>query len=128
MTSFSCKVPSNTLASEAGKRDHDVGIVGNEVAVEVSETQERFNVLDFLWIRPILDSLDFSGRHLQTICGEDKTEVLDRVDREKTFIGVDVKSILLEASEYFLNVFFVFFGIIGINEYVVKIDDDTDIK
>ena len=57
--------------SEAGKGNHDVGIVGNEAAVEISETQKGLNVLDFLWFRPILDSLDFSGRHLQTICGED---------------------------------------------------------
>src|SRR6202522_263747 len=122
------QIPSNTLASEVGKRNHDVGIVGNEAAVEVSETQERLNVLDFLWFRPILDSLDFSGRHPQTICGEDKAEVLDRDDREKTFIRADIKSVLLEASEYFSNVFFVFFGIIRINEYVVKIGDDADIK
>src|SRR5271168_594339 len=128
LTGFSCKIPSNTLASEAGKGNHDVGIVGNEAAVEVSETQKGLNVLDFLWFRPILDSLDFSGRHLQTICGDDKAEVLDRVDREKTFIRADIKSVLSEALEYFSNVFFVFFGIIGINEYVVKIDDDADIK
>ena len=114
--------------SEVGKRNHDVGIVGDEAAVEVSETQEGLNVLDFLWFRPILDCLDFSGRHLQTICGEDKTEVLDRVDREKTFIRADIKSVLSEASEYFSNVFFVFFGIVRVNEYVVKIDDDADIK
>ena len=128
MASFSCEIPSNTLASEAGKRDHDVGIVGDEAAVEVSETQEGLNVLDFLWFRPILDSLDFSGRHLQTICGEDKAEVLDRVDREKTFIRADIKSVLSEASEYFSNVFFVFFGIVRVNEDVVKIDDNADIK
>src|SRR5271168_3228098 len=124
----SCEIPSNTLASEVGKGNHDVGIVGNEAAVEVSETQKRLNVLDFLWFRPILDSLDFSGRHLQTICGEDKAKVLDRVDREKTFIRADIKSVLSEASEYFSNMFFVFFGIVRVNEYVVKIDDDADIK
>src|ERR1700678_1757446 len=126
--SFSCKIPNNTLASEAGKRDHDVGIVGDEGAVEVSETQEGLNVLDFLWFRPILERLDFSGRHLQTICGEDKAEVLDRGDGEKAFIRADIKSVLSEVSEYFSNVFFVFFGVIGIKEYVVKIDYDADVK
>src|SRR6202522_4116486 len=91
---FSGEIPNNTFASETGKWNHDVGIVENEAAVEISETQKRLNVFDFLWFRPILDSLDFSGRHLQTILGEDETKVLDRVDREKTFIRADIKSVL----------------------------------
>jgi hypothetical protein len=74
-------------SSETGKWNHDVGIVGNEAAVEISETQKRLNVLDFLWFRPILDSLYFGGRHLQTICGEDKTKVLNGVNREKKLSG-----------------------------------------
>jgi hypothetical protein len=58
-----------------------------------SETQKRLNVLNFLRFRPILDSLDFGGRHLQTIFGEDKTKVIDGVNGKEAFIGANIKSV-----------------------------------
>ena len=34
------KVPWNTLAGQPGKRNHDGGIIGNEVAVKISEAKK----------------------------------------------------------------------------------------
>ena len=86
------------------------------------------NVLDFLGFRPILDSLDFGGRHLQTIGGEDKAEIFDGISGEVAFVGTEIKTMLSETSEYFSDMILVFFGIVGIDKNVVEIEDDTDIK
>ena len=62
--SFVREVPFDTFTSKTGERDDDVGIVGNELSIEISKTQERLYVLNLPRFRPISNCLHFSGIHL----------------------------------------------------------------
>ena len=61
------KVARNALMSGTSKQNSDVGVVRNESLVEVGKTKERLYILDFSRFRPILDGLNFGGRHGETI-------------------------------------------------------------
>ena len=67
MVGFWRKVPRNALMIGTSKWNSDVGVVGYESLVEVSKTKKRLHILDFLRFRPILDGLNFGGRHGKTI-------------------------------------------------------------
>ena len=66
------KVPRNTLVGQLGKRNHNVGIIGNEAAVKISKAKKRLNVCNLAGLRPILNSLNLGGIHLQSIFREDE--------------------------------------------------------
>ena len=52
------KVPQNTLAGQPGKQNHDVGIIGNEVAVKISKAKKLLNIFNPAGLKPILNSLN----------------------------------------------------------------------
>ena len=70
------------------------------------------NVLDFPGFRPVLNGLNFSGGHVETIFGKNVAKVFNCISGETTFVGVGVKSVLLESSEYFVDMFTMFLGVI----------------
>jgi hypothetical protein len=55
------KVPRGILASKPSERNHDIRVVEDETAIEVSESEEGLDILDFPRFRPIKDSLDLFG-------------------------------------------------------------------
>jgi len=57
------EMPRGTLVGKTHKWNCDFRISMNEVMVEVGKTEERLNILDFLWYWPILDDLDFVQGH-----------------------------------------------------------------
>ena len=65
------EVPVGTFAGEPGEWNSDLGIVLNEMVVEISKSKEGLNVFDFMRFWPILNSLDFVSSHGQTIRRED---------------------------------------------------------
>ena len=71
------------------------------------------NILDFPGFRPVLNSLNFSGRHGKTIFGKNVAEVFNCISGEMTFVGAGVKSVLLELLEYFADMFMMFLEVIG---------------
>ena len=71
------------------------------------------NVLDFSGFRPVLNGLNFSGGHGDTIFGKNVAEVFNCISGETTFVRAGVKSVLLESLEYFLDVFTMFLGVVG---------------
>ena len=91
---------------------HDVGVVGNESSVEVCKTQEGLKVLDFSGFRPILNGLNFSGEHGETIFGKNVAEVFNCISGEMTFVGAGIKFVLSESLEYFMDMSMMFLGVI----------------
>ena len=75
---------------QPGKQNHDVGIIRNEVAVKISEAKKRLNVFNLAGLRPILNSLNLGGIHLQSVFREDEAEVFDSVFGKTTFIRMGV--------------------------------------
>jgi hypothetical protein len=100
----------------------------NELVIEVGKAKEGLNVLHFAWFRPILDCLDFGGVHTQTHQRQDITEVLNRVSVESAFVNSGIEVVLLESSKYFTYMFLVKLGVVGIDEDIVKIDNNTNIE
>ena len=95
--------------------------------VEVGETEEGLNVLDFVWFRPILDNLDFVGGHSQAVGREHIPKVFTGSDVKFTFICMGEKAVSVESAEYFPDVSFVLRKVIGIDQYVVQIDNDINV-
>ena len=62
----------------------------NKLVVEVGETQERLNILDFLRFGPILDDFDLIIVHSESRWGQDIAKILDRVLMKGAFIGAGI--------------------------------------
>ena len=58
---------------KAGEQNGDVGVVWDEMPVEISETQERLYIFNLLRFRPILNDLYFISCHGESTQGEDIT-------------------------------------------------------
>ena len=83
--------------------------------IEVGETEEGLNVLDFAWFWPILDSLDFVGGHSQAVGREHIPEVFTGSDVKFAFICMGEKAVSAESVEYFPDMSFMLGKVIGID-------------
>ena len=97
------------------------------MTIEVGETEEGLNVLDFAWFQPILDDLDFVWGHCQAVRREHISEVFTGSDVEFAFICRGEKAVSVESAEYFPDVLFVLGKVVGIDQYVVQIDNDINV-
>ena len=52
-------MPRGTLAGKTHEQNSDFRVSKDDMTVEVGESEEGLNILDFLGFRPILDDLDF---------------------------------------------------------------------
>jgi len=55
--------PRSIFPGELGKRNHNVGVIENEPAVEIGKSQEGLDVLYLTRFRPIRDGLYFVQRY-----------------------------------------------------------------
>jgi hypothetical protein len=122
------KVPRNAFPSEACKRNNDSGIVMNETTIEVGETKEGLDVLDGARFGPVANDFNLVVIHLETARRKDVTEILHGVLVKITFVGTSVKFVKAESAEDFANMFPMVFGVGGIDEDVVKVNDNADIE
>src|SRR6267142_1043161 len=122
------KVPGGTLVGKTHKRNCDFGVSENETTVEVGETEEGLNILDFLRFGPILDNLDLVRGHGEAFGRQHVSEVFAGSDVELAFVCMGKKSVSVELSEYFPNMSFVLGNVVGIDENVVQVDDDYDVN
>ena len=95
--------------------------------IEVGKTEEGLNVLDFMWFRPILHNLDFIGDHSQAVWREHVSKVFAGSDVEFAFICTGEKAVSAESVEYFLDVSIMLRKVIGIDQYVIQIDNDINV-
>ena len=77
------------------------------------------HILHFSRLRPILNYLNFRLVHGESLGRQDVSKVLHLLRVKLTFVGVCKKPILAKASEHFLDVFAMIYGIVRINEYIV---------
>jgi hypothetical protein len=122
------KFPSGMLAGKPHEWYDNVRIAVNELPIEVTKTQEWLNILNFMRFRPVQNDLNLVLSHAEAIGGNNKPKVLNAVLVELTFLGRGVKSILVQSTENFLDVSLVLGHIFGIDEYIIKIDNNTNIK
>jgi hypothetical protein len=71
------KVPSNPLAGKTGEQNYDVQVIENKLTVEICESEEKLNILNFLRFWPINNGLDLLRWHGQAIWRYEVTKVLN---------------------------------------------------
>ena len=76
----------------------------DESTVEVRESEEGLNVLNFPRFRPIGNGLNFLCRHGESVGRETETEVLGGGGMELTLLWLGEEIVLSEASEDFVDV------------------------
>ena len=121
------EVPGNTLAGETCEWNGDSGVTIDELTIEVGETKEGLNVLDFVWFQPILDNLDLIQGHSQAVGREHVSEVFAGSDVKLTFMCMGKESISTKSVGYFSDMLFVLRKVIGTDQYVIQIDNDVDV-
>lgn len=125
---FFVEVPFDGFSGEADKRKDYVGVMTDESPIKVGKPQERLDVLHFAGFRPVLDNLDFSRIHSQTVRRKKESKILNSILVKSTFVGSSVEPMFSESSENFLNMFAVIIGVVGVDEDVVQVDDHCDVK
>jgi hypothetical protein len=72
--------------------------------IKISKTEERLNVLDFLWFRPVLYDFDFGRIHLKSVGSNHMTEIINRFQVEITFLAICIQTVLMESFKDFGDV------------------------
>ena len=120
--------PRSVFAGKPRERNDDVGVVMDESTVEVRESEEGLDVLNFPHFRPVGDGLNFLHRHGESVRRETETEVLSGGGMELTFLWLGKEIVLSEALEDFVDVFLMGLEVLGVYQDVIQIDDNTDIE
>ena len=55
--------PGQVFLGEVDQRAGDVGVVRNELSVEVGEAEEGAYILDLDWSRPVCNAIEFNRVH-----------------------------------------------------------------
>ena len=100
----------------------------NETAVEIGKAEEGLNVLYSPRHWPFLDNFNLGRIHGKSAWRKDKAKILDSLHVQFTLSWIQEESMLTELAEYFMDMFGVFRGIIGVYEDIVKVDDDEFIQ
>ncbi|KIO00963.1 hypothetical protein M404DRAFT_151479 [Pisolithus tinctorius Marx 270] len=99
------KVPRSTLSREASEWNDDVGVVINELSIEICETKERLDVSHLLRLRPVADCLNLLSGHGETGGRKDITEELDGVGVKLALLWLGIKTMLSKVAEYLYYMF-----------------------
>ena len=84
-------IPREVFLGEVKERAGDVGIVGDELSVEIGESKERANVFHLGWCGPTCDTIKFDRVHGQLARFDDHAEVFYLVGSELAFLELQVK-------------------------------------
>ncbi|KIN97385.1 hypothetical protein M404DRAFT_160522, partial [Pisolithus tinctorius Marx 270] len=106
------KVPRSTLSCEVSEWNDNVGVVINELSVEICEAKERLDVSHLPWLRPVTDCLNLLSGHGETRGRKNITEVLNGVGVKLTLLWLGIKTMLLKVVEYLFYMFVVQFHVL----------------
>src|SRR6516164_7230460 len=95
------------LEESRERRDH-LGVTPNEAAVKVGKAEEDLEVVHRGRLRPIENSRDFLGIHLDAVGRDDVAEVLHLVLMERTLLWFGEEAVGTEALQHESNVALVF--------------------
>ena len=122
------KVLHYTFPSKSGEWDYDARVILYEASVEITESEERLYVFDIPRFWPFQDCLDFVRGHPEALGGKNISEVFHSIGMKLTFIHASIESVFPEVSENLTDMFLVLGGVVGIDENVVKVDDDGNVN
>jgi hypothetical protein len=77
---------------------------------------------------PVKNSFDFVLSHAESVRGENESEVFHGVFVELTFARSSIESISMESAKDFLDMSLVLGHVVGIDEDVVEVYNDTNIQ
>ena len=117
-------VPGEILFGEIEEGTSDIGVVGNEAAVEVGEAKERTDIFHLSWGWPTGNSIEFYWVHGQLARFDDHAEVFDFIGGEFTFFELQVKVELSHALQNAFGAFFVEGGVGGVDEEIIHVDHE----
>ena len=109
--------------SKPCERNDNVGVVMDELMVEVHKSEEGLDVLNFPQFRPIGDGLNFLRRYGESVGRKTETEVLGGGGMELTFLWLGEEIVLSEVSEDFADVFLMGLKVLGVYQDVIQIDE-----
>ena len=122
------EIPRSVFAGKPREWYDNVGVVVNEMTVEVRETKEGLDVLHLVGFRPIGDGFHLIGGHGQSIGGKAEPKVFGGGGMELTILRFGEEIVFLEMSEDFADMSLMGFNILRIYEDVIQIDDNADIE
>jgi len=117
-------VPLEVLFGEVNEGTGNVGIVGDESAVEVGEAKERAYVLDFCGGWPFGNSVEFDGVHSKLTRFDDHSKVFYFVSGEFALLEFEVQIQLGHSLEDTFGAFLMGSSVGGEDEEIVHIDDE----
>ena len=120
--------PRSVFGGKLHERNDDVGVVMDKVMVEVHESEEGLNALNFPWFQPIRNGLNFLCGHRESIRRKAETKVLSGGGMELTFLWIGKEIVLAEVSEDFVDMFLMGLEVLGVYEDVIQIDNNRDIE
>ena len=120
--------PRSVFVGKPCKGNNNVGVVVDELAIKVLESEEGLNVLNFLQFQPIGNGLNFLCRHGESVRRETETKVFGGGGMEFTLLWLGEEIVLSEVSEDFMDVFLMGLEVLAVYQDVIQIDDNTDIK
>jgi hypothetical protein len=122
------KVPRNAFTGEACKRNNDGGVMMNETTIEVCKTEEGLDVLDRARFGPVANDFNLVDIHLETFRRKNISEVFDGILVPLALCRICKELVQAETSENLADMFAMVGKVIGVNEDVVHVDDNTDIE
>jgi hypothetical protein len=117
-TGFAIKVPRGILIYQTSEGSGDFRVPIDELVVEIGKAKEGLYVFDFAWFWPIKDifiCLHFVFSHVESVRGENVSEVFHTVSVKFAFPGVGVQAMVPESAEDFFNVLFVLGHIVRVD-------------
>ncbi|KIM67819.1 hypothetical protein SCLCIDRAFT_106902, partial [Scleroderma citrinum Foug A] len=105
--------PRSVFVGKPCERNNNVGVVMDELTVEVHKSEEGLDVLNFPQFRPIGDGLNFLRRYGESVGRKTETEVLGGGGMELTFLWLGKEIVLSEVSEDFADVFLMGLEVLG---------------
>ena len=98
------------------------------MSVEVSESQKALYILNTGWELSISNSSDFDRIHSDFFLDDNETKIFDFFDIEFAFVNVKLKTGVLKLSENCLNMSLMIFSVLTVNQNIVNVDSDENIK
>ena len=106
--------PRSVFAGKLRERDNDVGVVMDELTVEVRKSEEGLDVLNLPQFRPISDGLNFLHGHRESVGRETESEVLGGGGMELTFLWFVKEIVFVKASEDFADMSLMGLKVLGV--------------
>ena len=111
--------PRSVFVGKLHERNNNVGAVVDELTVEVCESEEGLNVLNFPQFWPARNGLNLFCGHRQSIRRKAETKVLGGSGMEFTFLWLGKEIVFSEASEDFADMFLMGLKVLGVYQDIV---------